>query len=90
MSPRCNLFDDIALLERKLKNAERFQVQFQKYRQHLQKLLRIAEQARKASLARANAGSRDPALNLHGSIGGTPKPKRVRSKARKPAIRGKA
>ena len=45
MSPQCNWLSDIALLERKLKNAERFQKEFQKYLKHLQKLLQIAKSA---------------------------------------------
>jgi hypothetical protein len=43
MSPQCNWLSDIALLERKIRNAERFQKEFQKYLEHLQKLLQIAK-----------------------------------------------
>lgn len=43
MSQQCNLLSDIAVLERKLKNGEQFQKEFQRYLEHLQKLLRIAK-----------------------------------------------
>jgi hypothetical protein len=87
MSQKWNLAKDIALLERKLRNAERFQVQFQNYIRHLEKLLRIAERAKQVNELAASPKARSSKLARNGSAGPRKVSKLKRRASRNPRPR---